>query len=408
MIQAIESRFSEVRVELEPNREFLLRPTMLLLFDRALMDPGDYAKIEASRSKSPWHRLTYENAHFLIEEGSIELRPAPLNDVERSQIRANGELFGQHLPIQLKAILLQRAWASFYDYLSVKTHYMRSEHNLFAEHVQLRGQVRGTLKRYEEEPEVLHDEDIAILRHCFWKAQASLAVAVKEGAPLHVADEYRPFVSYLINQLSRRGGDQARLDYFRLDTIDKLLVYIAEFSLPKTSLENDAERRDFIRLRAKTWSSFKLLCKQIDDLIYDTNSQTPLEDAREFLSNQFQVANADVVRWSKQEYKDSRVVAHILKAILHVINFPDSIVDDIFGAPWDGNGLPPASAIGSSVRERYPWYYAAAECFEASELVDIRAELDREPTSDVGGALTDYWFKDPSRMPWYVRGSMGD
>jgi hypothetical protein len=398
----IQKRFDKVRLELEPNKSFLLRPTILLLFEKALLEPGDYLKLEEKKSKSPWHKLCYENAKFLIDEGVIELTPVNIPYAVRSIIKKTGEDLASFENNKLKYKLLKHAWESFDNYISIKTFYLRSNQNLLIGHLNFRNNISKYLKKYSDaEPSILIDDfDKAILRQILWKTHASIETAVKENSALYMALEYRPFITYLLKNLTFSNSDSASNSIEEIEKIDKLLIFISTLNFPSTKIESENEKRAFIKLRKKSWKSFNELCQYLNEIIYQSENKD-FDFIKSIIENQSHFALETIQEQIKKMESISIIGTLISRVVLHCYGLPPAFgkepIDFAKNRIIDSKFLLP-----QKLKKRIPWYQTAAESFSCTELQLIKGEISKYKNSGQKIIKGDYWFDNPDELPWYV------
>lgn len=397
----LEKKFKEVRLELDPNKTFLLRPTILMLFEKALLEPGDWIDIESKKNKSPWHKLVFENAKFLIDEGIIELKPAPIPLGIRSIIKEGGNSIVEYENPELKLALVKHAWNSFKDYITIKTHFVRSNQTLLVDHISFMNDIDKIIHKYSQTNAIKDFDafDNLILKQIVWKSYASIEIALKENIPLYMAMEYRPFISWLLKKTSGAKTIIPEKSIEDIEKIDELLLFVSSFNYPSVRLETDKDKKAFLKLRRESWMAFNNLCNELNEIIEQCRHHDIIL-AKQVIQQQSIQAVETIHKRIKQLSSFLFIGTFISKVLLHEYDKPHSLADQTSNLAYD-----------KIVRKRFPfpkaviipWYQAAAETFSKQETDLINLELRKKNRSSrsVNSSL-DYWFYNPERIPWYI------
>ena len=384
--------------EVEFNKSFLVRPTLLLKYDNIWIDQSDYEEIMLRSSESAWQKMISDNLVFLENEGFIKknnFREA-LSTQEKAFIKEKGETLTNLLTHDQKQRFLIHAWEDFIKYITVKLSYINPDTNLHTKEFYFREKCGAKLHAINSGDWDMEEQSF-ILRQCFWKAYASVLISKKLGeCHLHMANEYKPFISRIYD-------DSNYFESTRIQKVDQLVEYAYTLALPQVSIDSFHQKKAFLILRKKSINEYRLLCEQIEEL---------LEKAEESGVGMDAVQKLMKLQWENgiEELK-SRNIAYraLVNASLFSINLAMMAYGSVMTPEVSNNykniaKKPLSKPLAKLKYSKIEWQAAFCSLFNENELQRLSNEINKSArNSTLKVSYSDYWLDNLDKTPWYVK-----
>lgn len=384
----------QVCAEIEFNKSFLVRPTLLLKYDQIKIDQTDYDEILLRGSESAWNRIIRENLLFLEDQGMVKKvsYAESITEREKKFIFTKGDEIVNGLNKETKQKLLLHAWSDFIKYIKIKMSYVDKNTSFYRNQYFF---LRGCENDFKSIQNAEWDTDLQdfILKQCFWKSCASIiASRCVASSNLHMAKEYEPFVS-LIHTKNNYYHDS------NIHKIDQLIEYAYELALPSVSIDTYDHKYAFIKLRESTLGKYKELCSKLEEiLLLSQGSGNDVSVAKDFLKDQWEYGLKSLTPHYNRFSKIIETLLFLVDISIKYwnLNIPD-LGDKIKGVATKRFDQKLNLLKNSEVE----WQAVFCNLFNESEIKKIDNEINKNHYSGNEGSL-DYWRNNFGKLPWYA------
>ncbi|MEQ9403862.1 MAG: hypothetical protein RIM99_09770 [Cyclobacteriaceae bacterium] len=382
--------------EVELNKLTLLRPTLLLRYDKIIIDKSDYDEIRAKKDTG-WRELLQKNLLFLESEGTIEIVDfkKEISEYAKHSIKKRGEEIVKGLNRKQKKRLLLATWKDYIQYIEIKAFHTQGNE------LEYRKQRAFTTKLHKlyttiEQDTWDDDEQDYILQSCFWKTLASTSISKRvNGTALHLANEYSPFVDYI----KPITGSE------RITKIDDLVKHLYSLSLPSVRISNFNEQKAFIQLRKSKLTDYKNLCEQLEEILETFEEHgASLEDVKEYLNERWQFGYFSINTFYDRLGNVALLPEFLIQVIVKTFKYyfpgiPEPpIPSDLLKNTSKKALLKP---LGSLRKSKEKWQVTFSSLFNEREVQRIRKHLLTEYTSKSDDDLPN-WIENIGKVPWYA------
>lgn len=201
-------------------RTWIIRPGLLLLYDRVIFDKKDYDRIVSMREASTYDYLIHRNIELLKKEGLVEVLEYEkiLSPEKRKEIHNDAEKFVSKLSEEEIITLSLHAYQEYTKYLEDKVQFYHLDEPKYKfELRKLQKVIKGL-----QEIEIIRENPkryIEVLKRITAKIIAGLTIISEDdNQTLHDTNEYKPFFKkYITTKVSQRFHLRQKMKILRLE-----------------------------------------------------------------------------------------------------------------------------------------------------------------------------------------------
>ena len=249
-------------------KTWLIRPGLLLLYDKVIFYEKDYNEIISMQEASTYDYLVFRNTEMLKKEGFIEIvnYKKVLSVDKRQSIRNEAQNFVSNLSEEEIRALLVHAYQEYIKYLEDKLKFYHLDEPKYKFELRRLEKVKNGLEEINKSRE-LPERYINVLLRITAKIIAGLIVISKDYTnTLHDTNEYKPFFEkYIGIKDIRKVSFEANNEK---SVVRKSIAVILNKPYPTTEIYDEATFYEFLIFRKK-FSEVKKLINEMEEMFDD-------------------------------------------------------------------------------------------------------------------------------------------